>query len=214
MIVVDYAKLQGKAKEDPVMIKTRERRLQMFLNRIMQHPILSMEHLFHRFLEPGNWSDVLCSQNISSKKGPESTSPKLTALVGQKKLRNPDLKFLEHEQYAQSLFNALSYVEKDHKKICKQMATVTELYSELGSVFNAFSLHETANPIVTRGIEEVGQAYDGTFLATKAFLSEMDEKLADHLHEYAQFAEELKVRLRAEVLFSKRLVVEIASSAP
>lgn len=33
------------------MISQRKRMLQVFLNRISKHPILSNEHVFHRFLD-------------------------------------------------------------------------------------------------------------------------------------------------------------------
>lgn len=47
----DYAVKQAKAKEDVIMIAGRKRMLQTFLNRIARHPILSNEHVFHRFLD-------------------------------------------------------------------------------------------------------------------------------------------------------------------
>jgi hypothetical protein len=47
----DYAVKQTKAKEDAAMIARRKRMLQVFLNRIARHPILSNEHVFHRFLD-------------------------------------------------------------------------------------------------------------------------------------------------------------------
>lgn len=47
----DYAVKQAKAKEDAAMIARRKRMLQTFLNRIARHPILSNEHVFHRFLD-------------------------------------------------------------------------------------------------------------------------------------------------------------------
>lgn len=46
----EYAVKQGKAKEDVNMIARRRRMLQVFLNRIARHPILSTEYVFHRFL--------------------------------------------------------------------------------------------------------------------------------------------------------------------
>lgn len=55
----DYAVKQGKAKEDIVMIARRKRMLQTFLNRLARHPILSNEHVFHRFLD-GEVSWVRC----------------------------------------------------------------------------------------------------------------------------------------------------------
>lgn len=47
----EYAIKQAKAKEDAAMIARRKRMLQTFLNRIGRHPILSNEHVFHRFLD-------------------------------------------------------------------------------------------------------------------------------------------------------------------
>jgi len=47
----DYAVKQAKAKEDAALISRRKRMLQTFLNRIARHPILSNEHVFHRFLD-------------------------------------------------------------------------------------------------------------------------------------------------------------------
>lgn len=42
---------QAKAKEDAALISRRKRMLQVFLNRIARHAVLSNEHVFHRFLD-------------------------------------------------------------------------------------------------------------------------------------------------------------------
>jgi hypothetical protein len=49
--ISDYAVKQAKAKEDASMSARRKRMLQTFLNRVAKHPILSGEHVFHRFLD-------------------------------------------------------------------------------------------------------------------------------------------------------------------
>ena len=48
--VASYAS-NKKPRDDVVMIEKRKRMLQSFLNRVVEHPILSYQHLFHRFLE-------------------------------------------------------------------------------------------------------------------------------------------------------------------
>ncbi|KAI9176156.1 Sorting nexin, cytoplasm-to-vacuole targeting pathway/endosomal sorting [Blastocladiella emersonii ATCC 22665] len=74
--LADYATKQTRAKQDRVIIDKRKRMLQLFLNRIAWHPILSTEHLFHRFLEPGVlWSDILHSAKVT-------TLPKSSAASG------------------------------------------------------------------------------------------------------------------------------------
>lgn len=50
--ITDYAiKGQSKTKEDSATITKRKRLLEDFLRRIVRHPILGGEHIFHRFLE-------------------------------------------------------------------------------------------------------------------------------------------------------------------
>jgi len=45
------------------MISQRKRMLQVFLNRIAKHPILSNEHVFHRFLDgEASWVRILLIQ--------------------------------------------------------------------------------------------------------------------------------------------------------
>ena len=57
----EYAVKQTKAKEDAAMIAKRKRMLQTFLNRIARHPILSNEHVFHRFLDGEvSWVRLFC----------------------------------------------------------------------------------------------------------------------------------------------------------
>ncbi|KAG8984838.1 Sorting nexin, cytoplasm-to-vacuole targeting pathway/endosomal sorting, partial [Tulasnella sp. 427] len=110
----DYAVKQTKAKEDATMIARRKRMLQGFLNRIARHPILSNEHVFHRFLERDvSWSEVLTSPPLSQLpknilKAPShnpveaASSPAYEALPSpspSQPLRNPDQRFLDSEAF-------------------------------------------------------------------------------------------------------------------
>ncbi len=49
----DYAVKQAKAKEDTTLIARRRRMLQVFLNRLARHAILSTEVVLHKFLSGG-----------------------------------------------------------------------------------------------------------------------------------------------------------------
>jgi len=53
--ITEYAIKQGKAKDNPKIIEKRKRMLQVFLNRLGKHPVFASLHIFHVFLEPGNW---------------------------------------------------------------------------------------------------------------------------------------------------------------
>ena len=57
---------QGKAKEDVALIARRKRLLQTFLNRLARHPILSNEHIYHRFLDGEvSWVRLILVNNSS-----------------------------------------------------------------------------------------------------------------------------------------------------
>ena len=49
----------NRSREELDLVQRRRRLLQSFLNRLLQHPVLSGEHLFHRFLEEKHWASVL-----------------------------------------------------------------------------------------------------------------------------------------------------------
>ncbi|PVU96132.1 hypothetical protein BB561_001377 [Smittium simulii] len=58
--LAQYATERSKTKEDINIIKRRERMLGRFLGRIVEDPILSTNHIFHRFLEDGtSWSEIM-----------------------------------------------------------------------------------------------------------------------------------------------------------
>jgi sorting nexin-4 len=86
--VADYAARPGKAKDDPKIIDQRKRMLQSFLNRIAGHPILSKEHILHRFLEPGStWNDILSSSGLAYHLKKKKTAP--TLKITDTLLKNP-----------------------------------------------------------------------------------------------------------------------------
>jgi PX domain len=49
------------AANEAMVTEQRQRLLQRFLNRILDHPVLCASHIFHQFLSPGNttWSDAI-----------------------------------------------------------------------------------------------------------------------------------------------------------
>lgn len=71
-------------------------------------------------------TDVLFSQNIGRKDRRDTSSAaantSTTSLLGQKKLKNPDLKFLEAEHLMDSTFDVLASLDKSNKKVAKRVA--------------------------------------------------------------------------------------------
>lgn len=51
-MIADYT--TQKQKDDVHTIEKRKRMLDRFLKRIVSHPILSKEHVFHRFIDGSN----------------------------------------------------------------------------------------------------------------------------------------------------------------
>ena len=168
----DCAVKQGKAKEDTVLIARRKRMLQTFLNRIGRHPILSNEHVFHRFLDGEvSWTEVLNSPPLTLLpknilKAPshnpidENASPAYAALPNPSAahpLRNPDQRFMDSEAFTQKFASHVSGpMEKVTRRVIKRWADAAQDHADLGAALNGFSLNESAT--LSPAVEKVGQA--------------------------------------------------------
>ncbi|CCM00377.1 uncharacterized protein FIBRA_02407 [Fibroporia radiculosa] len=202
----DYAAKQAKAKEDAAMIARRKRMLQTFLNRIARHPILSNEHVFHRFLDGEvSWSEVLHSPPISllpknTLKAPshnptdQNASAAYAALPNPSTahpLRRPDQRFLDSETFTNKFAAHLSGpMEKVTRRTMKRWSDVAQDHAELGATLNGFSLNESGQ--LSTAVEKTGQAIDTTYMSTTRLLQEFEQDWAEPLHEYSQFASIIK----------------------
>ncbi|KAJ8094667.1 Sorting nexin, cytoplasm-to-vacuole targeting pathway/endosomal sorting [Marasmius tenuissimus] len=202
----DYAVKQAKAKEDAAMIARRKRMLQTFLNRLARHPILSNEHVFHRFLDGEvSWTEVLNSppltllpKNIlkapSHNPTDEEASPSYAALPNPSAahpLRNPDQRFLDSEAFTNKFAVHLSGpMEKVTRRAVKRWSDYSQDHSELGAALNGFSLNESGS--LSGPIEKTGQAIDATYMSTTKLVQELEQNWAEPLHEYSQFSSIIK----------------------
>ncbi|GBE86505.1 Sorting nexin-41 [Sparassis crispa] len=202
----DYAVKQAKAKEDAAMIARRKRMLQTFLNRIARHPILSNEHVFHRFLDGEvSWAEVLHSpplsllpKNILKAPSHNPTDQNATAAYAAlpnpsaaHPLRRPDQRFIDSESFTNKFAAHLSGpMEKVTRRTMKRWSESAQDHAELGATLNGFSLNETGQ--LSSAIEKTGQAIDATYMSTTTLLQEFEQDWAEPLHEYSQFASIIK----------------------
>ncbi|OBZ66506.1 Sorting nexin-41 [Grifola frondosa] len=198
----EYAVKQAKAKEDAAMIARRKRMLQTFLNRIARHPILSNEHVFHRFLDGEvSWAEVLHSPPLSLLpknilKAPSHSPTDQNASLAYAALpnpspahplRRPDQRFLDSEVFTNKFAAHLGGpMEKGHS----MEADFSQDHSELGATLNGFSLNETGQ--LSTAIEKTGQAIDTSYMSTTKLLQEFEQNWAEPLYEYTQFASIIK----------------------
>ncbi|KAI0731261.1 hypothetical protein C8Q76DRAFT_718275 [Earliella scabrosa] len=206
----DYAVKQAKAKEDAAMIARRKRMLQTFLNRIARHPILSNEHVFHRFLDGEvSWTEVLNSPPItllpknilkapSHNPTDQNASPAYAALSNPSAahpLRRPDQRFLDSEVFTNKFAAHLGGpMEKVTRRTIKRWSDLAQDHAELGATLNGFSLNETGQ--LSTAIEKTGQAVDATYMSTTKLLQDLEQNWAEPLHEYSQFAVIIKKLLQ------------------
>ncbi|KAF7964993.1 hypothetical protein HWV62_1166 [Athelia sp. TMB] len=202
----DYAIKQTKAKEDAALIARRKRMLQTFLNRVARHPLISNEHVFHRFLDGEvSWTEVLHSPPLSQipkniLKAPArnpadpDASPAYAALPNPsaaQPLRSPDQRFLDSEAFTNKFASHVSGpMEKVTRRTLKRWSDDAQDHSDLGAALNGFSLNESGE--LSAAIEKTGQAVDGTYISTAKLLQELEQNWAEPLHEYSQFAAIIK----------------------
>eukprot|EP00158_Paraphelidium_tribonemae_P008724 Partr_v1_DN28662_c1_g1_i1_m49451 putative sorting nexin len=187
-------------KDDARLVETRRLMLSSFLLRVHSHPILGQDALFLRFLQPGSWSDVLFSHNISSSStSAADSSPTASTfaagggaggvLVGGagRKLRNPDIKFLELEQSVDAQHSLFAALNREHSKLHTRLSDLLSTQAELGAVLNAFSLHEGNHVALAGAIERCGQAMDLSSLGNQNLSTALQVHFGNYLAEYVKF---------------------------
>ncbi|KAH7335345.1 hypothetical protein B0J17DRAFT_669755 [Rhizoctonia solani] len=196
----DYAIKQSKAKEDASLIARRRRMLQVFLNRIARHPILSYDHVFHRFLERDtSWSEVLNSPPIShlpknilkapahNPLEPSAAHEALPVPSPSHPLRHPDQRFLDSESFTQKFEAHLTGpLEKVTRRTSKRWVEYAHDTAELGAALNALSL--SLPPHESDAVERTGQAVDAAYVDATKLVQAIEAGWTEPLREYAMFA--------------------------
>ncbi|ORX68808.1 hypothetical protein DL89DRAFT_247776 [Linderina pennispora] len=239
--ITQYAVLQKRAKEDQYIIERRKRMLERFLNHLVEHPILSSEHIVHRFFENGvSWTEVLHSPVVtnlpktplysSPSRSPGSsiadgTSVQMPKIAATNSLaadvpvpstlapiRNVEARWMDCELFTNRYSNQFSgVVEKSERKIYRKLGELSGDYAELGAVLNGFSLLDNQREDLAAAIEKAGQAIDSSYIEINALLRSMEADMSEPIHEYSQYASIIKQVLRFRML--KNLQVDNTQDA-
>ncbi|KAJ1934489.1 Sorting nexin, cytoplasm-to-vacuole targeting pathway/endosomal sorting, partial [Kickxella alabastrina] len=233
--LTQYAVLQKRAKEDQYIIGRRKRMLEHFLNHLVEHPILSSEHILHRFLENGaSWTEVLHSPIItglprsplhsSPSRAPGSSIadgssvqlPKIAAANSfacdvavpsgvLAPIKNIDARWMDCELFTNR------FIQQFSGNVEKNQARV---YRKLGELAGDYSeLGAALNGFsllehpeaLAAAIESAGQAVDSSYIEINQLLSQMEAEVAEPIHEYSQYAMVIKQVLRFRLLKNLQL---------
>ncbi|KAJ1986085.1 Sorting nexin, cytoplasm-to-vacuole targeting pathway/endosomal sorting, partial [Coemansia thaxteri] len=214
--------------------------LEHFLNHLVEHPILSSEHILHRFLESGvSWTEVLHSPIITGlPKSPLHSSPsrapgssvadgtsiQLPKIAATNSfagdvpvpstlapIRNIEARWMDCELFTNKYANHFSgVIERSERRIYHRLGELSSDYAELGATLNGFSLLEHPEPLAA-AIERAGQAVDSSYIEINQLLRLMDAEVSEPIHEYAQYALIIKQVLRFRLL--KNLQMESVQDA-
>ncbi|KAJ1951630.1 Sorting nexin, cytoplasm-to-vacuole targeting pathway/endosomal sorting [Linderina macrospora] len=239
--ITQYAVLQKRAKEDQYIIERRKRMLERFLNHLVEHPILSSEHIVHRFFENGvSWTEVLHSPVVtnlpktplysSPSRSPGSSIADGTSVQMPKiaatnclaadvpvpstlaPIRNVEARWMDCELFTNRYSNQFSgVVERSERKIYRKLGELSGDYAELGALLNGFSLLDNQHEDLAAAIEKAGQAVDSSYIEINALLRSMEADMSEPIHEYSQYAAIIKQVLRFRML--KNLQVDNTQDA-
>ncbi|PIA15999.1 hypothetical protein COEREDRAFT_81686 [Coemansia reversa NRRL 1564] len=232
--IAQYAVLQKRAKEDQYIIERRKRMLEHFVNHLAEHPILSSEHIVHRFLESGvSWTEVLHSPVITSlPKTPLHSSPSrapgssvadgMTAQLPKiaatnsyagdvpvpstlAPIKNIEARWMDCELFTNKYANQFTgVIEKNERRIYRKLGELSSDYAELGATLNGFSLLEHPERLAV-AIERAGQAVDNSYIETGQLLSQMEAEVSEPIHTYSQYSLIIKQVLRFRLLKNLQL---------
>ena len=206
--IKDYASKPGKAKENPSIIDKRKRLLQAFLNRVAAHPVLRGEHIYHRFIRgEGSWTEILADSGLSfhlkkkdtvvnvSERASLKNPGRYNSQLDDKHLKswNKDQQFVAAEDYTNRFALQTAFIRRIYKDIHKDYEDMTGMSSELGTIYNGWSLTEDR---MSEAIEQIGQAIDITTVANQSLANSIQSSMGTTLKEYGQFSKVIDKLLR------------------
>ncbi|KAL0093668.1 hypothetical protein F4703DRAFT_1830634 [Phycomyces blakesleeanus] len=206
--ITDYAHVQKRAKDDREMITKRKRTLQRFLRRLVSHPILCHEHIFHCFLDTTvMWSTVLNQPPLSNTpkdiwgvslptdlsfaslaKLPYGnfSSSSIPVPSASHVLKSPDPRFLSFERTVDRQTHHLhAGLDKSQRRFVRRLGELTNDANSLGSVYNSLGLNETG-PVAT-AIANISKATHNTGRETRIMVRTMESEVSELMHEYSQY---------------------------
>ncbi|KAJ3358335.1 Sorting nexin, cytoplasm-to-vacuole targeting pathway/endosomal sorting [Allomyces javanicus] len=211
----NYATQPASAKDDPVIIARRQRRLQGFLNRLAWHPTLGADHLVHGFLSATvSWTDTLRSAKVTtmpssppksskSPHGPSTsaptaalTRPRTPVPLGNAHQLQPDPRFVDVQVFTDKFAHQIASVARHHGRLVRRYVELHREYAELASVYCTLSLEDDAAPAVAAAMERIGLALDTMTATTLQLSHQLDEKVGESLFEYGQYAHDIKTILK------------------
>ncbi len=223
----DYAIAPTKAKEDATVIEHRRRMLAVFLNRCKSMEQLRHSSVFQRFLDPNsNWNEVLnTSPVIDIPKSILKVAPldPAASTEAHSYLSIPPstakLKGEEDVTFSEAELNAKEYeivisggLEKVNRRLVRRFSDMTADLSELGGLYNTFSLEESASLAST--IEHIGQAFDGEYISTESLVASLSSCFSEPLGESAQFAAVVRgvLKYRRQKALQQEMTLDLLES--
>jgi len=194
--------IMKKAKVEPEMIGKSKRMLQVFLKRVLEHPKLSQDHLFHRFLK-----DELTFKEICISEGYKRQKP---LIFKQNKLRENLQKWDDHARSNELQKENTEQLWKTHKKMVKVLQDKEQNYCELGVKLNGWSLEDADSGL----LESLGQRIDDCEIHQSDLTRMMKEKVVEKLQEKCQLTMmvERALKSRAWRQYEKEMLKEKLAS--
>ncbi|RCI07288.1 Autophagy-protein 20 [Rhizopus stolonifer] len=195
-----------KDNNDMSMIDKRKRMLGRFLSRIIVHPVLSQEHIFHRFIYgTESWIDIVQSSPLTELSRDPLMFFDITSIVSPSVipipsssyiLKHPHQGFEALEIKMNKTFQDKGYkLDQSQKRILKRLSDLSSDYSDLGSGYNALSLYEPYG-LLSSFIEKLGQVIDDTCANTRDMTRLLESECSERIQDYAHYNQITQQALR------------------
>jgi len=176
---------------DPDFLKTRQKALDKFLNRIADHPVMSFNEHLHKFLTAQAWEMTAARKQSVGVMTKFSGSVKTAATSLIFKNRDPEfdhvLQFLNSFQKKVQAFGVLS------DEIAKERFYLLEDLEEYASAFHLWANSETK---LGTPLTATASALDRNVEAIKGLLRVQDSRFSEPLREYNLYVDSVRTAMR------------------
>lgn len=178
-------------KYDQDFLKTRQKALDKFISRIVDHPVMSFNESFKMFLTAKAWEMTTVRKAAPGAMSKMGGSMRNTA--AQLMMKNRDEEFTNMGQYNMQFQGKIKGLVTIGDNIAQERFNLLDDYAEYATAFRQWSNSETK---LSDTLNTVAQSLDKSSGNLKLILRAHESRICEPLREYALYCDAVKLSLK------------------
>lgn len=178
-------------KYEPDFLKTRQKALDKFMSRLVDHPVLSFNNHLHTFLTAKGWEMTAARKSQPGAASRVGGSVRNTA--AQLMMKNRDEEFMNMIQYNTNFQVKMKTFATIADQIAQDRFYLIDDFSEYGSAFKLWSNSETK---LADTLTALSKGLDNNITSLKSMLRVHESRICEPIREYVLYCDSVRLALK------------------